>query len=382
MKIPFSARLQARLRCSDSATSWEEAVLGGTVPGNTSWVLWQVREGSLGPSFNLQLQGTEMLLTTLASLFTCLTVSNLCGLWVTGWEGGRCHLAGASCQQPKKHQVEEYRSEKKSQTYQELEESWAPSAQLHQPFVQQKPPAQPKTPAEPKPPIQQPRHQPTQAQLLLLQPEPLPPPPPPPPRPPQRSDQDPVTQCNFLSSVQDSQRQGPQPDSLRAPEAGGQLYNLSGPGLMNACLSSLNKHPGYSRFKVRQSTEEEKLWLSKDGNPSVLLRGYVKTFAAGQLKTGTNNTHENRPSRRVHHNHTSKDNLILDPRTYPPSGGAPFLEVLQYQVDAWSGRSKLLFHLPAPKIHLIYCPRIEDVSDIKLIRTDTTLDLSQKAEKR
>ena len=28
------------------------------------------------------------------------------------------------------------------------------------------------------------------------------------------------------------------------------------------------------------------------------------------------------------------------------------------------------------------CPRIEDVSDIKLIRTDTTLDLSQKAEKR
>ena len=27
-------------------------------------------------------------------------------------------------------------------------------------------------------------------------------------------------------------------------------------------------------------------------------------------------------------------------------------------------------------------PRIEDVSDIKLIRTDTTLDLSQKAEKR
>ena len=64
-----------------------------------------------------------------------------------------------------------------------------------------------------------------------------------------------------------------------------------------------------------------------------------------------------------------------------PRGGAPFLEVLQYQVDAWSGWSKLLFQLPDPKIHLIYCPRIEDVSDIKLIRTDTTLDLSQKAEK-
>ena len=63
-------------------------------------------------------------------------------------------------------------------------------------------------------------------------------------------------------------------------------------------------------------------------------------------------------------------------------GGAPFLEVLQYQVDAWSGRSKPLFHLPVPKINLIYGPRVGDVSDIKLIRTDTTLDLSQKAEKR
>ena len=74
--------------------------------------------------------------------------------------------------------------------------------------------------------------------------------------------------------------------------------------------------------------------------------------------------------------------LIFVYQNVPPKGGAPFLEVLQYQVDAWSGRSKLLFHLLIPKIHLIYCPRIEDVSDIKLIRTDTTLDLSQKAEKR
>ena len=63
-------------------------------------------------------------------------------------------------------------------------------------------------------------------------------------------------------------------------------------------------------------------------------------------------------------------------------GGAPFLEVLQYQVDAWSGRSKPLFQLQVPKINLIYGPRVGDVSDIKLIRTDTTLDLSQKAEKR
>ena len=63
-------------------------------------------------------------------------------------------------------------------------------------------------------------------------------------------------------------------------------------------------------------------------------------------------------------------------------GGAPVLEILQYQVDAWSGRSKPLFHLPVPKINLIYGPRVGDVSDSKLIRTDTTLDLSQKAEKR
>ena len=41
-----------------------------------------------------------------------------------------------------------------------------------------------------------------------------------------------------------------------------------------------------------------------------------------------------------------------------------------------------LFHLRVPKINLIYGPRVGDVSDIKLIRTDTTLDLSQKAEKR
>ena len=48
-------------------------------------------------------------------------------------------------------------------------------------------------------------------------------------------------------------------------------------------------------------------------------------------------------------------------------GGAPVLEVLQYHVDALSGWSKPLFHLPAPKIHLIYGPRVGDISDIKLI---------------
>ena len=61
---------------------------------------------------------------------------------------------------------------------------------------------------------------------------------------------------------------------------------------------------------------------------------------------------------------------------------APFPAALQYRVDAWSERSKLLFHFQLLKIHLIRCPLIGDISDIKLIRTDTTLDLSQKAEKR
>ncbi|TYG78568.1 hypothetical protein ES288_D02G069700v1 [Gossypium darwinii] len=36
---------------------------------------------------------------------------------------------------------------------------------------------------------------------------------------------------------------------------------------------------------------------------------------------------------------------------------------------------------PTQKINLISCDPMDHVSDIKLIRTDTTLDLSQKAEK-
>ena len=55
--------------------------------------------------------------------------------------------------------------------------------------------------------------------------------------------------------------------------------------------------------------------------------------------------------------------------------------VLQSTDDAWREWSKPLFQLLSPKIHLIYSPHIGDISDIKLIRTDTTLDLSQKAEK-
>ena len=37
--------------------------------------------------------------------------------------------------------------------------------------------------------------------------------------------------------------------------------------------------------------------------------------------------------------------------------------------------------LPPSEINLISCGPMAHVSDIKLIRTDTTLDLSQKAEK-
>ncbi|KHN37330.1 hypothetical protein glysoja_013545, partial [Glycine soja] len=36
---------------------------------------------------------------------------------------------------------------------------------------------------------------------------------------------------------------------------------------------------------------------------------------------------------------------------------------------------------PLQKINLISCGPMAHISDIKLIRTDTTLDLSQKAEK-
>ncbi|GLJ52329.1 hypothetical protein SUGI_1113000 [Cryptomeria japonica] len=40
-----------------------------------------------------------------------------------------------------------------------------------------------------------------------------------------------------------------------------------------------------------------------------------------------------------------------------------------------------LLRLPPEEINLISCGSLNHVSDIKLIRTDTTLDLSRKAEK-
>lgn len=60
---------------------------------------------------------------------------------------------------------------------------------------------------------------------------------------------------------------------------------------------------------------------------------------------------------------------------------ALFLEVLLYWARVQSEQHKLLFLLPALKIHLLHCPQIEDVLDLKRIRTDISLDLSLKAEK-
>jgi len=62
--------------------------------------------------------------------------------------------------------------------------------------------------------------------------------------------------------------------------------------------------------------------------------------------------------------------------------GTLFSEIVPYRVKGWRGRSKLRFKLLVAKNNLICSPPMEDISDIKLIRTDTTLDLSQKAEKR
>ena len=77
--------------------------------------------------------------------------------------------------------------------------------------------------------------------------------------------------------------------------------------------------------------------------------------------------------------------LLLPPPPPPPPPQrqrAPAPEPLQCRGDARSGRSGPLFRLRGAKIRLIGCPRMEDVSDIKLKRPDTTLELRQKAEKR
>ena len=58
------------------------------------------------------------------------------------------------------------------------------------------------------------------------------------------------------------------------------------------------------------------------------------------------------------------------------------MEVVQNQGDAGRADQQAgLWLLPPGKIRLISCGPMAHVSDIKLIRTDTTVDLSQKAEK-
>jgi len=56
--------------------------------------------------------------------------------------------------------------------------------------------------------------------------------------------------------------------------------------------------------------------------------------------------------------------------------------VVQRMGDAWRPQQQAtVAGLPPQEINLISCDPMGHISDIKLIRTDTTLDLSQKAEK-
>ena len=60
----------------------------------------------------------------------------------------------------------------------------------------------------------------------------------------------------------------------------------------------------------------------------------------------------------------------------------PALAVVQRMGDAWEPQQQATVTGPPPqKINLISRGPMVHISDIKLIRTDTTLDLSQKAEK-
>ena len=87
-----------------------------------------------------------------------------------------------------------------------------------------------------------------------------------------------------------------------------------------------------------------------------------------QLHTSCSEKQESeRPKAKVLVLHGRPTKIHFSAPLFSPWGGAPFLEVLQYQVRARSGWSNLVSQLPAPKIHLIYCPWIEGVSDIKLV---------------
>ena len=56
--------------------------------------------------------------------------------------------------------------------------------------------------------------------------------------------------------------------------------------------------------------------------------------------------------------------------------------IVQRMDDAWEPQQQAtVVGSPPQEINLISCGPMTHISDIKLIRTDTTLDLSQKAEK-
>ena len=65
--------------------------------------------------------------------------------------------------------------------------------------------------------------------------------------------------------------------------------------------------------------------------------------------------------------------------SYPKGYAAP--DKVPCQCNMWRSPSKLKRSLPQPKIHVTSKSPVGNISVVTLIRTDTTLDHSQKAEK-
>ncbi|KAK1331141.1 hypothetical protein QTO34_009090 [Cnephaeus nilssonii] len=137
------------------------------------------------------------------------------GRWVPRWEGGGCHLPGASCQERKKLQEGKCQPEKRTQTSQESHQEPGPSQVQSPPPKQPQPPppkpAEQPLPPPPPPPSPQPQPQPQ------AQPQPQPP-----PQPRQQNAQDPLTQLCAKHTLQDSQKPGPQLDSMGTHQTKGQ----------------------------------------------------------------------------------------------------------------------------------------------------------------
>ncbi|XP_054565418.1 coiled-coil domain-containing protein 200 isoform X2 [Eptesicus fuscus] len=139
------------------------------------------------------------------------------GRWVPRWEGGGCHLLGSSCQERKKPQEGKCQPEKRTQPSQESHQEPGPSQ------VQSPPPKQPQPP--PPKPAEQPPPPPPPPPPPSPQPQPQPqaqPQPQPPPQPRQQNAQDPLTQLCAKHTLQDSQKPGPQLDSMGTHQTKGQ----------------------------------------------------------------------------------------------------------------------------------------------------------------